>query len=120
MTEHAAIQTPAVDWERLREVTAGNAQLLREISRLYLDQAAEILAEMEQCLARSDLEGLRKQAHTLAGSSATCGMSAMIAPLRALEASDQDGIGGSRLLHEDAKIQLLRVRNSLTAALPPG
>lgn len=104
---------PAVDFERLREVTAGDSRLHREISSLYLEQAEAILVEMDECLTRDDLEGLRRLAHKLAGSSATCGMSAMIAPLRAMEALEAGQLNHGAELCEETKKQLLRVRNSL-------
>lgn len=106
-------QTSAVDFDRLAEVTANDPQLLREIANQYLEQAEEILAEMEDCIQRSDHVSLRQLAHKLVGSSATCGMTAIIDPLRSMEHLEDERAAEFPPLRSEARNQLQRIRNSL-------
>jgi CheY-like chemotaxis protein/HPt (histidine-containing phosphotransfer) domain-containing protein len=53
--------------EALAQV-GGNRELLREITRLFLEQLPEVLEETHQALSRSDYQSLSKLAHNLASS----------------------------------------------------
>jgi CheY-like chemotaxis protein len=53
--------------EALAQV-GGNRELLREITRLFLEQLPELLEETHQALSRSDYQSLSKLAHNLASS----------------------------------------------------
>lgn len=59
--------------------------MFREIAREYLDQAEEILALMRLALEKSDVPEMQRLAHKLGGSSATCGMVAIVPSLATLE-----------------------------------
>ncbi len=108
----------AVDLKRFREVTGGNTELLREISQQYLDQAEEILAEMESAIHAGNHDATRKLAHKLAGSSATCGMVAIVDPLRALESLNATQTSEALRLHQQSVHQLARIRAFLTNPNP--
>ncbi|HEX5790926.1 MAG TPA: response regulator [Luteolibacter sp.] len=104
---------PAVDFERLREVTGDDPGLLQEISRQYLEQAEEILDEMEDAIHCGDHDRISKLAHKLAGSSATCGMVGVVAQLRAIEALKSNQIAPVVALHQQCKMGLMRIRQAL-------
>jgi HPt (histidine-containing phosphotransfer) domain-containing protein len=60
-----------VDVFNLSEALAqvgGDRELLREITRLFLEQLPELLQEAHQALSRSDYRSLGKLAHTLTSS----------------------------------------------------
>ena len=75
----------AVDFDRLREITCGDEQLFAEISGQYVAQAEEILTEIEAAIEDEDHVRVSQLAHKLAGSSATCGMNAVVDSLQQLE-----------------------------------
>ena len=75
----------SVDLDRLREVTCGDQQLLQDICGQYVDQADQIINELDAAIEDEDQVRVRHLAHKLAGSSATCGMNAVVKPLQALE-----------------------------------
>jgi len=104
----------AVDIKRLHEVTGDNEELFREISQQYLDQAEEILTEMDKAIHTGNHDNICKLAHKLAGSSATCGMIAIVDPLRSLESLNSNQISEALLLHQQAIHQLSRIREFLT------
>lgn len=109
-SDHAA---EAVDLERLKEVTANNEELLRDITREYFVQAEEILADMKHSIEADDHEQICKLAHKLIGSSVTCGMSAIVPSLRTIENLKADQLAEAIVLHEEASRQLLRIRQVL-------
>lgn len=104
---------PAVDFDRLREITANDEDLHREISTQYLEQAEEILKQMRELIRSADHVHVRGLAHKLVGSSTTCGMTAIIAPLRAMEQLEESQAGEYEALLQESEKQLLRIRNSL-------
>ena len=61
------------DLARLAEVSGGDGEFERELSREYIGQAWTLLAQIAAALERRDLGTLRRAAHTLKGSSRTIG-----------------------------------------------
>ena len=108
-----SLAADAVDFERLREVTGSDEELFREISQQYLDQAVEILDDMESAIHAGQHDEICKLAHKLAGSSATCGMVAIVAPLRAIEALKANQVSQAITLHQISRQQLMRIRQTL-------
>ena len=76
---------PPVDMDRLAEFTSNDADSLAELIALYCQQTAEQLAKIRTGIQRGQTEEVRKVAHSCAGSSATCGMNAIVPTLRELE-----------------------------------
>ena len=76
---------PPVDMDRLAEFTSNDADSLAELIALYCQQTAEQLAKIRTSIQRGQTEEVRKVAHSCAGSSATCGMNAIVPTLRELE-----------------------------------
>ena len=74
-----------IDFERLREVADDDADMMNMLVEMYLDQMREILTVLKTAVAEKDFETIRQSAHKAVGSSATCGMNAVVAPLKELE-----------------------------------
>ena len=109
----------AVDFARLREVTGDDEQLQRDITDQYLAQAEQILVEIEAAIEDEDQVRVSQLAHKLAGSSAMCGMEAILASLESLE-SLQPYVNSEALeLLRTATQQLERIRHTLNQPTSP-
>jgi len=85
-----ATEEPPVDVERLRELTDGNPEDLRQLIDAYCAQADELMGSLGTAIHSGSPEDVHRLAHKLGGSSLTCGMTAIVAPLRELEARAQE------------------------------
>lgn len=74
-----------IDFERLREVSDDDAEMINELLDLYFSQTREQLADLENAINAKDFDQIYKSAHKIAGGSLTCGMNAIIPSIRALE-----------------------------------
>jgi len=90
-TPQAAGSPPAVDFEQLRAASGDDPEFLRDLVTLYFEQAAEIMPALGAALEKRSAGEVNYLAHKLAGASLSCGMSAMVAPLRELEARGRKG-----------------------------
>jgi len=99
----------AFDFARLAEVSGGDGQFERELSREYIGQSWTLLAQIAGALERRDGGTLRRSAHTLKGSSRTIGAEgvAVVAALLERIADEPD--------RSPAPGMLERARRSLTA-----
>jgi HPt (histidine-containing phosphotransfer) domain-containing protein len=82
----AAGGEPAVDFDQLRAASGEDPGFLQDLAKLYFDQAAEIMPALRAALEERSADDVEYLAHKLAGASLSCGMSAMVTPLRELEA----------------------------------
>jgi CheY-like chemotaxis protein/HPt (histidine-containing phosphotransfer) domain-containing protein len=84
----------------------GDAQLLADISRLFLDDAPEHLRRIRAAIDAGDAEGLRHAAHALKGAAASFDAAEVVASARALEeagrAADLSGVESTWRLLEPA------------------
>jgi len=87
----AAGGEPAVDFDQLRAASGEDPGFLQDLAKLYFDQAAEIMPALRAALEERSADDVEYLAHKLAGASLSCGMSAMVAPLRELEARGRKG-----------------------------
>jgi len=101
--------TAEFDFGRLAEVSGGDREFERELSREYTGQSWVLLAQIAAALERRDGDTLRRSAHTLKGSSRTIGAEG-VAVLAALLESIADEPDLS-----PAPGMLERARRSLTA-----
>lgn len=69
----------------LDESAAIGVDGLRDLIDMYLTKADELLKDLRAAIEVGAAEDVRRLAHRLAGSSAVCGVTAMVQPLRALE-----------------------------------
>jgi HPt (histidine-containing phosphotransfer) domain-containing protein len=82
---------PAVDFEQLRAASGDDPGFMRDLANLYFEQAGEIMPALETAVKERSASDVDYLAHKLAGASLSCGMSAMVAPLRELEARGRKG-----------------------------
>jgi HPt (histidine-containing phosphotransfer) domain-containing protein len=61
------------DLERLASVSGGDVEFERELAGEYLTQSRQLLLQVAQSIERGDAATLRRDAHTLKGSSLTVG-----------------------------------------------
>jgi signal transduction histidine kinase/HPt (histidine-containing phosphotransfer) domain-containing protein/BarA-like signal transduction histidine kinase len=80
-----------VDMDRLMYFTDGNIANLRDIVDIYLQQTEKQFAQLTQAINRRAAGEIRALAHSCVGASATCGMVAVVGPMRELERLGQEG-----------------------------
>lgn len=85
-SEHAP-----VDLRRLTELTGGKPEKLRGLIDRYTREAGEMMESLGSAVEAGSSEEIRRWAHKLGGTSATCGMIALVPPLRELEKLSQAG-----------------------------
>lgn len=117
-TEPSLAARPPVDLDRLLEFAGHLPEMFCQLARDYLAQADEILDGIFLAIERGASSDIRQLAHKLGGSSSSCGMCAIVDPLRRLE---QIGVTSqfSMVLHlyQDAVRQLSRIRSFLRGYL---
>ena len=114
-----AIEESPVDKERLLEACGNDANELRELIDLYLKHTSENLSKLEHAISEGLIADVERIAHTLAGGSATCGMAAIVAPLRELEKVARNGeMGGAQELGASTRKQFERIAKTLERLRP--
>jgi HPt (histidine-containing phosphotransfer) domain-containing protein len=106
-----------LDLERLREVTDADPERMRGLIDMYLAQAAEITTKLEHALKTESSQDIYKLAHKLCGASSSCGMNALIAPLRQLEQCGKTGNLSDAARHFSEALCQLEATKRLLAAL---
>ena len=76
---------PPVDLDRLHEAMGHDPEELLEILGIYLDQMSESLVKLETAVESGNAGEVDLIAHNCAGTSANCGMVAVVEQLRELE-----------------------------------
>jgi CheY-like chemotaxis protein/HPt (histidine-containing phosphotransfer) domain-containing protein len=103
-----------IDLERLREITDNDKEFAKQLIKDYLTQAEEILTDMKSVIHAGNFEDMRRLAHKLAGSSASCGMNAVVPTLREIEALSVSNSDQAFPLYEETVRQLKEMREFLT------
>jgi CheY-like chemotaxis protein len=80
-----------VDMDRLMYFTDGNIANLRDIVDIYLQQTEKQFQQLTQAIHRGASGEIRALAHSCVGASATCGMVAVVGPMRELERLGHEG-----------------------------
>lgn len=93
------IESELIDWEQLDMMADGYTPDFVEIYRDFLDQTPELLNALDRHLIEGNLDGARKVAHKIKGSSANFGLLGVSGPmflieLRAKEERDLEGAAG--------------------------
>jgi HPt (histidine-containing phosphotransfer) domain-containing protein len=103
-----------VNMDRLLEMVNDDPRQLREIVKTYLFEADDIMENLWTSVQRADWAQTERLAHRLAGTSAVCGMVAMVGPLRTLEMTAKEGRWShNQALVREASRQHLRVAGFL-------
>lgn len=120
-TPFAEPPQPAIDFDRLNEVCGGDPTEVRDLVMFYLSQAEELVQSLAAAVESNLPEDVQQIAHKLAGSSATCGMAAIVGPLRKLETQGKSGaLSSPDLLLRQVKFELQRIQDTVDAGLPGG
>lgn len=107
-----------VDLSRLDELTDGNAESLRDLVKLYLEQTTAQMEQIRCECAIGHAEEVRRIAHSAAGASATCGVTELANILREIESlGRQRNLAKTEALFERASSEFQRVRQFLEARL---
>ena len=94
---------PAIDMDRMTDLTDGNIDGLRELVEMYLIQTHKQFAQMQSAVREGNADALRRVAHSCAGASATLGMTRLVPKLRELEKLGGSGaLTGAAQICEDA------------------
>jgi HPt (histidine-containing phosphotransfer) domain-containing protein len=104
------VESP-LDREVLDETAEFGLDDLQETIAMYLKQADEIMGGLRTAVQTGAANNVNELAHKLAGSSAVCGVAAMVQPLRALEQHGREGrlSGSDKLLAETTeRLELCR------------
>jgi HPt (histidine-containing phosphotransfer) domain-containing protein len=119
-TPSPAGETP-VDFEQLRSAAGDDAGFLQELADLYFAQAGEIMPALSAALEKRSAAEVNYLAHRLVGASLSCGMSAMVSPLRELEKRGHSGdLSGADEFLARAAANLEVVRAAMQAYLRQG
>jgi CheY-like chemotaxis protein/HPt (histidine-containing phosphotransfer) domain-containing protein len=84
------VEQPPVDLARLNDFAGGDAENFNELVALYVKQTAEQLEQLRRYIKNRLADQVARVAHSCAGASATCGMTAMVPLLRQLEHVGQE------------------------------
>jgi CheY-like chemotaxis protein/HPt (histidine-containing phosphotransfer) domain-containing protein len=115
----AAAEESPVDLERLIDLSGGDNDGIRELTELYLTQTTDQLESLRRAVETNAVQDVERIAHKSAGASATCGMTAMVPPLRELERQGQAGdLHGAAALVAQAAKELERIRVFLNNRKP--
>jgi CheY-like chemotaxis protein/HPt (histidine-containing phosphotransfer) domain-containing protein len=116
--EVAAIGTvselPPVDLVRMHEAMGDNPEEFSEILEVYLSQMSDNLEKLETAVLGQDYRDVELIAHNCCGTSANCGITAVVAPLRELEnAGREHRLAGANKLLTEIKLSFERIREFL-------
>ena len=84
------VEQPPVAMDRLNEFSGGNLENYNELVALYIKQTTGQLEQIHAAFAENNSECASRLAHSCAGASATCGMSAIVPLLRRVEQLTRD------------------------------
>ena len=117
-TPAVELSAPPVDLERLMEMAGPDEASVRELVNLFLTQTAEQLGDIRKAMTAGSAREVARIAHKAAGASATCGMTALVAPLKQMEREGHEGhLESAARQQRDAEQALDRVREFLDAYL---
>ena len=84
-------EEPPVEMDRLKDLTDGSAENMRELVELFFKQTAQQLANGNRRRRRNKADDVRRVAHSCAGASATLGMTRIVPMFRDLEKQGASG-----------------------------
>jgi PAS domain S-box-containing protein len=112
-SETSSSEAPAVDIDRLRDITDNEPARMRRLIDLYLTQAAPMLNELDAAIQAKAGGDVARLAHKLVGSSISCGVQALTQPLRELERVSREGdLSKANALFDDVRRNFPRVQSA--------
>jgi signal transduction histidine kinase/two-component SAPR family response regulator/HPt (histidine-containing phosphotransfer) domain-containing protein len=107
---------PAVDMDRMNDLTDGNNDSLRELVEMYFNQTNQQMKQVAQAIGDGKAEDVRRVAHSCAGASATLGMTQLVPKLRELEKLGATGtLPGAGDIFKKVETEYARVKDFLGA-----
>jgi HPt (histidine-containing phosphotransfer) domain-containing protein len=95
-------------------VVSGNADLLRELAELFLEDSPHRLFEIRKALDSGDMDALRRSAHTLKGSAGSlCGKRTAELALRLEELADSRDLPAARLSYPMLAEEVRKLQQAL-------
>jgi CheY-like chemotaxis protein len=114
-TSIAAASLP-VDMDRLREALGDESEGFSEILNLYLDEMSKSLKRLDEAVQAGNHVEVEAIAHNCGGTSANCGMVAVVQSMRDLEAAGRDGqLGNAGMTLAQAKQEFQQIQTYLDA-----
>ncbi|HXL27231.1 MAG TPA: response regulator, partial [Chthoniobacterales bacterium] len=109
-----ASDAPAVDLVRFHDAIGDSPEEFSGILEVYINHMAESFEKLDAALIARDHREVELIAHNCAGTSANCGMTAVVAPLRELETAgrEHDYEGMSQLVAQ-TRLGFERIREFL-------
>ena len=105
-----------VDLARMKDLTDGNLDNLRELVEMFFTQTQKQFVQMRSAIGNGKADEVRRVAHSCAGASATLGMVQLVPRLRELEKLAASGtLTGAEQICENAAGEFGRVREFLQA-----
>lgn len=102
-----------VDWDRFQTLADGD-EGLRDLVGFYIPYVVERLDALRAAIAGEAVDQVELIAHQLAGSNATAGATALVAPLLALEQMAHEGeLGTALAVFGEAETAFAQVRKFL-------
>jgi PAS domain S-box-containing protein len=119
--EKSVAQTPPpVDLERLHQALGDDPDEVSEILDVYREQMAESLIKLDAAIAGANAEEINLIAHNCAGTSANCGMIALVNPFHELERmSRENQLMGAADLSAVVTLEFERVKLFLAERFAP-
>jgi HPt (histidine-containing phosphotransfer) domain-containing protein len=112
--------SPPVDLKQLHQAMGYEPEELREILDIYLDQMPLNLENLGIAIESGNAEEVNLIAHNCAGTSANCGMSAVVSPFRELERMGREkDLARAMVVRDQACVEFERVKLFLAQHLQP-
>lgn len=105
--------------ENLRALNPGdNDEFLREIAGIFLEDTPQRISDLDQSALAADVPKFTRAAHSIKGSSANLGATALRAAAEKLEhMARTQGLAGVAPLVEQVKAEFARTRDALNALI---
>jgi CheY-like chemotaxis protein len=114
-----ATEEPPIDMERLKELSGGSQECMRELIEFFLKQTAEQLAQLEAAARAGRAEEVRQVSHSCVGACATLGVTSLVPLLRELERKGaSQSLTHAVQLCDDAAREFKLIQDFLAPHLP--
>ena len=103
-----------IDVERMREAMGDEPEEFAETLNLYMECMSKNFGQLETALTSGDRHEIESLAHNCAGTSANCGMNAVVGSLRELEDAAREGdLSNAPFAFAQAKQEFARIETFL-------
>jgi signal transduction histidine kinase/DNA-binding response OmpR family regulator len=103
-----------IDVERMREAMGDEPEEFAETLDLYMESMSKNFGQLETALTSGDRREIESLAHNCAGTSANCGMNAVVGSLRQLEDAAREGdLSNAPFAFAQAKQEFARIETFL-------